>query len=208
MNAMTARMTKRPVPIGEFVPTADQRIVLYNRTWGEFETLLAIRGERSAPRMAFLDGAVEIMSPSSGHELTKSMLGRALEHYCIYRDILCTPVGSWTLKKKIRKAAAEPDECYIFGGNPKQYDRPHLAIEVVWTSGGIEKLEIYRRLGVREVWFWKGDRISVFVLVGAKYVARKRSVNLPDVDLGLLCELACLETVNEVVRRLREALGD
>lgn len=32
-------------------------------------------------------------------------------------------------------------------------ERPHLAIEVVWTSGGLDKLDVYRKLGVREVWY-------------------------------------------------------
>jgi hypothetical protein len=31
---------------------------------------------------------------------------------------------------------------------------------VIWTSGGIDKLEVYRRLRVREVWIWKSGRIE------------------------------------------------
>ena len=48
----------------------------------------------------------------------------------------------------------EPDECYVFGDAPDP-ERPDLAIEVVWTRGGIDKREIYRALGVRELWFWR-----------------------------------------------------
>jgi len=40
--------------------------------------------------------------------------------------------------------------------------------EVVWTSGGIDKLEIYRRLGVGEVWRWKDSRIEIHVLQGER----------------------------------------
>ncbi|MEG4506483.1 Uma2 family endonuclease [Microcoleus sp. F6_B4] len=32
---------------------------------------------------------------------------------------------------------------------------PDLAIEVVFTSGGIDKLQLYKRLGIPEVWFWE-----------------------------------------------------
>ena len=32
------------------------------------------------------------------------------------------------------------------------------------TSGGIEVLEIYKRVGVQEVWFWEDGEISVYAL--------------------------------------------
>ena len=60
--------------------------------------------------------------------------------------MIFTAVGSWTLKSKKHKRGAEPDECYIFG--KKKTNRPDLAIEVEWSSGGIDKLDVYRKLGV------------------------------------------------------------
>lgn len=36
---------------------------------------------------------------------------------------------------------------------PKQ--GPDLAIEVIITSSGIDRLDLYQGLGVREVWFWQ-----------------------------------------------------
>jgi Uma2 family endonuclease len=47
--------------------------------------------------------------------------------------------------------------------------RPDLAIEVIWTSGGLDKREIYRALGVREVWFWRKGRLTVHALRPAGY---------------------------------------
>jgi len=35
----------------------------------------------------------------------------------------------------------------------------------VWTSGGINKLKIYRSLGVGEIWIWKDSPIAVHVLL-------------------------------------------
>jgi hypothetical protein len=40
---------------------------------------------------------------------------------------------------------------------------------VIWTHGGLDKLEIYRGLGVREVWFWPEGRIEVHSLRGGRY---------------------------------------
>ncbi len=64
-----------------------------------------------------------------------------------------------TLKSPPSQSGLKPDECYLVGDQDKAV--PVLAIEVVWTSGGIDKLEIYKRLGVGEVWFWKASRIEV-----------------------------------------------
>ena len=55
------------VPAGEYVPTADARIVM-DIDWEGYEQLLTLRGNRSQPRIAYLDGAVEIMTTSSSHE--------------------------------------------------------------------------------------------------------------------------------------------
>jgi len=64
-------------------------------------------------------------------------------------------VGSWTLKSSREERGAEPDEGYtvgrVVGDDEDDGDCPDIAIEVVWTAGGLDKLEIYRRLGVREV---------------------------------------------------------
>jgi Uma2 family endonuclease len=51
---------------------------------------------------------------------------------------------------KAKKVGLEPDECYSIGHARKL---PDFALEVVETSGGIDTLEAYRRLGFREVWF-------------------------------------------------------
>ncbi|HEU4620176.1 MAG TPA: Uma2 family endonuclease [Gammaproteobacteria bacterium] len=133
-------------------PREDHYVHLRGVTWDDYLRLLEIRGERSTPRMTYLEGTLEIMSPSRSHDEIKSYIGRLVEAWCLERNVEFTPYGSWTLKSKRDERGAEADECYVFGPNPKAKRRPDLAIEVVWTSGGIDKLEVYRKLGVRELW--------------------------------------------------------
>lgn len=194
------------VPPGERVETADQRIVTHGVPWSHFEAQLALRGDAPVPRMAYLDGALELMSPSKAHERIKSYLGCLLEAYALEKGIDLSPYGAWTLKHAPAAAGLEPDECYILG--PDQEKRvPDLAIEVVWTSGGIEKLEIYRRLGVGEVWTWKDERIEVHVLTGDRFEGAERSRLFPDLDLRLLASLLDRPTALQAVRALRQALA-
>ena len=193
------------IPPGEYVPTADERIVLSNVPWSHFEVHLALRGDASSPRMAYLDGALELMLPSKGHERTKSYLGRLVEVFAMERDLVLSPYGSWTLKGPPDLASVEPDECYIIGPDQDK-ERPDLAIEVIWTSGSIDKLEIYRRLKVGEVWSWKDNVLSVHVLSAGHYQKTECSALFPELDLALLCTFLDRRSATEAMRDFRNAL--
>jgi Uma2 family endonuclease len=67
---------------------------------------------------------------------------------------------------------------------------PDLVLEVVRTSGGLDKLEIYRRLGIREIWFWIDGQLSVHVLRAKGYVRAARSALFPKLDLKQLAAFA------------------
>lgn len=185
-------------------PSADQRVTLYDVSWADFELILQIRGDRAGVRMTYLNGALELMSPSVDHEGIKTSIGRLLEAYAEENGLTFNGFGSWTLKNAARARALEPDECYSL--SPGRPTRPDLAIEVIWTSGGIDKLEVYRGLGVREVWFWREGNIEVSELVGDRYERRERSALLPDLDPAELARHIDPENQTESVRRYRQAL--
>lgn len=201
MTAMTLQ-----IPRGEHVPTADQRVVMSDISWDQYEALLAIRGPRPRPRMAYLDGALELMTTSEDHERIKKWIACIVEAYMLEIGIVFGGYGSWTMTQRPKKAGAEADECYRIGADQTKGRSPDLALEVVWTHGGIDKLEIYRRLGVREVWFWDDGEIHIYELGANDYERRDRSAFLPDLDLALVCRLVELPTINDAVHALRSAL--
>lgn len=184
---------------------ADHIIVLHDVTWQDYERLLEIRGDHSAPRISYLEGEVEIMSPSKDHEQIKSYIGRLLEAWCTDRGIDWSPFGSWRLEKEEDERAVEPDECYIFGTEPR--DSPQLAIEVEWTRRGINKLEIYRKLGVGEVWYWRKGTIQIYVLTEGTFTRAPRSRLFPDLDVELLASMLDRNSVSQAVRDFRKALN-
>jgi Uma2 family endonuclease len=134
-------VTPAAIPAGEYVPTADQRVVMHGVPWSHYEAQLALRGEAAVPRMAYLERALELMRPSKDHERIKSYLGCLVEAYALARGIDLSPYGAWTLKSAPKESGAEPDECYIIGADQEK-EVPDLVIEVIWTGGGIDKLEI------------------------------------------------------------------
>jgi Uma2 family endonuclease len=186
-------------------PREDKIVVLSNATWADYQRMLEIRGDHSAPRISYLEGRLEIMSPSETHEDIKSLLGRLVEVFCLERGIEFRTLGSWTLEDKASERGVEPDECYVFGER-RPAARPDLAIEVVWTSGGLKKLDIYVRLGVREVWYWRKGRISVHVLRGESYGDASESEVLPGIDLAELASFLDRPTTSAAIRDYRAAL--
>jgi Uma2 family endonuclease len=185
----------------------DQHVVLRAMSWQDFEALLAIRGERSGVRMYYLDGEIEIVSPTKIHEERKTTLARLLEIWAMESDISLNGFGSWTLKKELREAGAEPDECYIVGESTDR-EVPDLAIEVEWSrTTSLSKPEIYRRLGVRELWTLKSDgRLIVRILAKGEWVEHARSKLLPRLDLPWLRSFLEIAPQSKAVRALRDAL--
>ncbi|GAB4547484.1 MAG: Uma2 family endonuclease [Pleurocapsa sp.] len=154
-----------------------------NLTWNEYESILEALNNNSWCKVSYLDGVLTLVSPSSNHEITKGKIRALLEVYCDYAEIDYFSMGSTTLKQKDKSSGKEPDESYCFN-NLK--DIPDLAIEVIESSGSLEDLEKYRRLSVKEVWFWQKDQLEVYVLQSDRYVKQTSSYCLPNLNLELL----------------------
>jgi Uma2 family endonuclease len=195
----------QPVISTEAPFPADNIVVLRNVTWADYQRHLEIRGDRSVPRMTYLEGVLELMSPSRPHEMIKSMIGCLVEAWCLEMNVGITPYGSWTHESKESERGAEPDECYVLGDDPDPA-RCDLAIEVIWTSGGIDKLQVYRKLAVREVWIWIRGKIDVFELRDEQYVRLERSELLPALDLDELLPYIDTKPMTRAVTEYRAAL--
>ncbi len=96
-------------------PQEDHFVFLHDVSWSDYQRIMKIRGDHSAPRIAYLEGELQIMRPSETHEIIKSVIGCLVEEWCLERGVRFTVRGSWTLEDKAVDRGAEPDECYIFG---------------------------------------------------------------------------------------------
>jgi Uma2 family endonuclease len=197
----------RTLPASPDPAAVDQLVRLAGVGWKDYEAVLAMRGERSVPRVTYLEGVLELMSPSKHHENEKKKLARLFEAWAEESGTPVEGIGSWTLKDETQQRGAEPDECYTIDRVPEsEDDRPDLAIEVVWTRGGIDKLEVYSKLGVREVWYYESRTLRFFALRGESYEAVRRSELLPAFDAELV--LRCMQEPSQTaaVAALRAAM--
>jgi Uma2 family endonuclease len=196
-------------------PDTTDHFVYLQGGWEDYERLLAMRGERAVPRITYLEGLIELMSPSRYHEIDKKRFARLLEAWAEEAGVDLEGYGSWTLKRKRAKRGAEADECYTVNRRAlSDHDRPDIAIEVIWTSGGIDKLEVYRKLRVREVWYYERGSLRFFTLRGERgretYIEIPKSELLPQLPQELL--LAGMRDARQsqttAVRALRKRLRD
>src|ERR1700733_1023361 len=113
----------------------DQRILLRGVPWSTY-VVLRDSIESASVRMTYLEGWLEIMSPSRGHEVGKKQIARLLELFCLERDIPLFGYGSTTFRKEEKERGLEPDECYSRGMDKPI---PDVALEVVATRGALAK---------------------------------------------------------------------
>ncbi|MEM9218272.1 MAG: Uma2 family endonuclease [Cyanobacteria bacterium P01_F01_bin.150] len=161
----------------------EERYTVSGVSWHQYEMVLADLADSPWYRITFLDGVLEILDPSRKHESQKDNIARLLGVYFEETRTRFYGLGSTTFRKSLKASGAEPDTCFCLGSE-KEF--PDLAIEVIETSGGIDKLEIYKGLNVTEVWFWKNGAFEFYRLRDGVYVKLKTSDLLPGLDVDLL----------------------
>jgi Uma2 family endonuclease len=167
---------------------------------------LSLREADDSPglRMTYDRGNLELMSPSPEHEDLKTTLARLIEVYAIERDVPLYGYGSTTFRRQTKEQGLEPDECYCLGGKLREV--PDFALEVVLTSGGLEKLPIYAGLGVPEVWFWEDEAFHVHALREGGYEEIPGSAILPGLDLAVVARFARTRDQHQAAKAFRDWL--
>ncbi|HEY9751731.1 MAG TPA: Uma2 family endonuclease [Coleofasciculaceae cyanobacterium] len=187
-------------------PASDQRVVHSGITWQQFKLIQSGFGDTRNLRLFYYNHTVEVIMPGRDHEFFKTILGMLIELFCLERGIEFEPLGS-TTQERDGEASAEPDESYCFGGSKPS---PDLVIEVIFTSGGIKKLNLYRVLNIPEVWFWQDGVFSLYRLRVDEYEAISQSAipELAGLDMELLtrCMLIAQTSRLEAANTLRNAL--
>ncbi len=195
------------VPTVPGEPPGEDRLVLGGVSWEQYVAIDEERGaDNSQPRLYYLNEQIEIMTTSRRHERIAECLGDLLGDYFLAADLEVVPCGQATLQR-VHTAGAEPDKSWCLG-EEKQY--PDLVLEVALTSGGLDKLEIYRRFAVLEVWFWRGERLEIWTLRddGGGYDGPARvSRLLPALDLAAIERCVALPTWREARRAFREIIA-
>jgi Uma2 family endonuclease len=185
------------------VDDPEGRLLINHVNWQRYEAFLDKLGDGLGYRVTYLEGTLEIMSPSRRHEVSKKDISRLLETYLIETRTKFWALGSTTFRLEEKQGGTEPDESYCIGTN-KEF--PDLVIEIVLSSGGIDKLSIYQRLGIKEVWFWQNEQFYLYSLEEERYQQISQSKILPDLDLDLLTQYINHPNPLESILEFREII--
>jgi Uma2 family endonuclease len=193
-----------PAPLpGGYAP--EERVVIGGIGWERHLALdEALGHDRPGPRFYYLDGDLEIMSTSDEHERINERIGNCMYIFfeeCAVRDFAR---GQATMRLA-EHTGAEPDKSWCFDVEKKY---PDLVLEIALSSGGLPKLEIYRRFAIPEVWIWRRGHLEVHCLRpdGSGYQLASASRLLPSFPIAAL-EAAVAERDPMIARRdSREAL--
>ena len=189
-----------------FPPIEEKLVTLHDITWEQFKAIEAQLESNRGVRLTYLAGVMEIMAPiGSEHEYVKTTLGYLLEAYMKELGIRFYGRGGFTIEAP-GYASGTPDESYCIGSNK---ETPDIVIEIIVTSGTLNRRELYKPSCVPEVWFWKSDIIRIFCLKAVgEYEEVERSRFLPDLDKALLLHNIRhpdqYDAVNEFVQSIRK----
>jgi len=159
------------------------------------------RVEGTRTRAAFLNGRLDLMTLSIDHERIKNTLHDLIVAHCQDEEIEYSSQGAATLRIP-KDRAKEPDDSFVFGDLKKA--RPDMVLEVVLTSGAMDKLEFYAPFRIPEVWIWDSSGLQVHVLDGGRYKKVKKSRLLPKFDIALAGSLATCQSTSQAVREFRK----
>lgn len=185
-------------------PIQEKLVTIADVSWEEFKGIEAQFKNNRNVRLSYLSGILEIMSPiGDKHEYVKKTLGYLLEAYMRELGIRFYGRGGFTLEEP-GYASGTPDESYCIGTNK---ETPDIVIEIIVTSGTINRKELFKPKKVPEIWFWKSDQIKIFQLnPTGEYEEVKRSRFFPDLDPALLLKYIAHPDQYDAVAEFVEAI--
>jgi Uma2 family endonuclease len=192
-------------------PPNEQRVVLPSITWEKFEQILSELPADRQIRLTYHRGKLEMMTPVAEHERCQKLLDSLI---LVLADELDRPIKALApvlIKSRELDIATEPDACYCFssGGHRNtapDRDRvqihlpadspPDLLVEVALTQTKLDKLPLYTRLAIPEVWRYittagedvlKG-KLEIYYLQGDRHTPQRHSAVFPGLSSDRILE--------------------
>lgn len=162
------------------IQNKDKTITLADMTWEDYESLT--EDNNSSYRLAYHEKIITIMSPSRNHERIAQTIIILINAYCRFFKLKYFALGSTDIKNP-PLTGKQPDASYCFN---TEKTIPDLAIEVIYSSGGISDLDKYKSLNVEEVWLWQNNSLKIYRLLDSNWNQTNTSKNLDKLNSSLL----------------------
>jgi Uma2 family endonuclease len=171
------------------IDQGEQRVLLRNISWQLYESLLQEIGDEGQARLSYLQGDLEFMTPLPQYETFNRQIDRAITTIAEELNQEYNLFGSMTVKRPKMAAGAEPDSCYYIANESAVRGKikldfeidppPDLVLEIDITSSSLDRMSIYAKLGVGELWRYDGTTMVFHHLQAGEYVEVARSPTFP-----------------------------
>jgi Uma2 family endonuclease len=166
----------------------EARVLLPGVGWSIYSDIAQALGDRSVPRLTYVDGDLELMSPSYRHEMLACGLATFVLMLARGLGLTCGGAGSTRWERQDLDKGKGPDACFYLANEPTIrglteidltiHPPPDLAVEVEITHPLTDGLSVYAALGVPEVWRYDGRSLRFLHLqADGSYAERERSRN-------------------------------
>ncbi len=184
-----------PAPPPQPAVGPGQCVVLDGVSWAGYEAIGEALRDRPNLHLTYDRGRLEIMTLSQEHERFKYLIGRLIDVLAEETGARVEGFGSTTYVRGDLARGLEPGQCYYH----RNFDRvrglrridlsrdppPDLAVEIDVTHSSVDRMGIYERLGVPEVWRLEGGAIRVYLLnADGRYEPADRSPTFPAVPVA------------------------
>lgn len=163
----------------------ENQFLLTGVHWETYQALALDLAEDPSKKLTYDQGRLEIMTPSPEHEVNKRFLGCMVKTTTEVLGLEVYSLGSTTWTRKDLQRGIEPDECYYITNEEITRGKldfdlnfdpaPDLAIEIDITSSSLDRLSIYASLGIREIWRFDGQELTIYILQREVYQKQDRS---------------------------------
>jgi Uma2 family endonuclease len=186
----------------------ERRVTFYHLDWSSYQQILQALGENSRAHLFYDCGTLEITMPLEEHEFYRELIGRFIYFLVSELGLKIKSMGSTTLARPDLAKGAEPDNAYYIQNqaqvlgkkiNLSQDPPPDLVVEVDITHTDINKLELYARLGVPELWRFNGQIWRIYQLENNVYQEVEFSPTFPLVPKTKLYEFLATAKEDEVM---------
>ena len=173
MNILAQRSPPQQ-PLPEPPLGSEQRLLLHNISWQDYQTIGDILRDRPSLRLTYDRGSLEFMTTSSRHEVYKRWLSRLVEALAEELNIPIAPGGNVTLKREVLERGLEPDDCFWIANERRVRGKldldfatdppPDIVLEIEVSRSALNRMDLYAALGIPEVWRFDGQTLQVHVL--------------------------------------------
>lgn len=184
------------LPEGQAHVPIEQRFVLPAVDWATYQKISDALAGRHV-RLTYDGDNLEFMTISPIHARYSRLICRMIVVLTEEMGLPIASFGDMTCDRQDVRKGLEPDECFYLGNEPRIRDRetidlssdppPDLAVEVEVTRSSRDRMDIYAKLRVPEVWRFDGQSLRISQLdPNGNYVATNQSLHFPNIPLSEL----------------------